>query len=57
LNKPSKLCRNKYRRFETAAEALRFAVEGLHTPLTYGAWIEVSDERFNGLDIAPIRSS
>jgi len=24
---PARLCRNKYRRFPTAAEALRFAVE------------------------------
>jgi hypothetical protein len=26
LAKPAKLCRNKYRRFPTVAEALRFAV-------------------------------
>jgi hypothetical protein len=32
LAKPAKLCCNKYRRFATAAEALRFALEDLRTP-------------------------
>ena len=51
LAQPAKLCRNKYRCFPTAAEALRFAVEVLRTPKAFGAWLEVGDERFNGTEI------
>jgi hypothetical protein len=51
LAKPAKLCRSKYRRFPTAAEALRFAVEDLRTPMAFGAWLEVEEERFNSQDI------
>ena len=32
LAKPAKGCRTKYRRFATAAEAIRYAVEELRTP-------------------------
>ena len=32
LSKPAKGCRTKYRRFATAAEALRFAVDELRIP-------------------------
>ena len=38
--------REKYRRFATAAEAIRYAVEDLRTPKAFGAWLQV-DERFN----------
>jgi hypothetical protein len=41
LAKPAKGSRTKYRRFETAAEALRYAVENLRTPKAFGAWLEV----------------
>jgi hypothetical protein len=51
LAKPAKLCRAKYRRFATAAEALRFAVEDLRTPKAFGVWLEVGDERFNSSEI------
>jgi hypothetical protein len=51
LAKPAKLCHNKYRRFATAAEALRFAVEDLRTPKAFGAWLDVGDERFNSIEI------
>jgi hypothetical protein len=51
LNKPTKLCRNKYRRFTTAAEALRFAGEDLQTPRALGAWLQVGDDRFNSIEI------
>ena len=37
--------REKYRRFATAAEAIRYAVEDLRTPKAFGAWLEVGDER------------
>ena len=43
--------RTKYRRFATAAEALRYAVEDLRTPKTLGAWLEVGDERFSSSEI------
>jgi hypothetical protein len=51
LAKPSKGNRTKYRRFATAAEALRYAVEDLRTPKAFGAWLEVGDERFNSSEI------
>ena len=37
-----------YRRFATAAEAIRFAVEELPALHTLGAWMQVGEERFNG---------
>jgi hypothetical protein len=46
LSKPAKGCRTKYRRFATAAEALRYAIEDLR-----GAWLEVGDERFDSTEI------
>jgi hypothetical protein len=39
------------RRFATAAEAIRFAVEDFPTIRALGAWMQVGDERFNGEDI------
>jgi hypothetical protein len=51
LAKPAKLCRPKYRRFATAAEALRFAIEDLQTPKFFGAWLQVGDERFDSGEI------
>jgi hypothetical protein len=51
LAKPAKGCRTKYRRFTTAAEALRFAVEDLQTPKAFGVWLQVGDERFNSNEI------
>ena len=43
--------REKYRRFATAAEAIRYAVEALRTPKAFGAWLEVGDARFNSSEI------
>ena len=37
-----------YRRFDTAAEAIRFAIEELPAPLLAGAYMQVEDERFAG---------
>ena len=37
LSKPLKGSRTKYRRFATAAEALRYAVEDLRIPKAFGA--------------------
>jgi len=41
----------KYRRFATAAEAIRYAVEVLRTPKAFGAHLEVGDQRLNSNDI------
>ena len=51
LAKPTKTSRENYRRFGTAAEAIRYAVETLPTPKAFAAWLEVGDERFNGTEI------
>jgi hypothetical protein len=47
LAKRTKSNREKYRRFATAAEAIRYAVETLRTPKAFGAWLQIGDERFN----------
>jgi hypothetical protein len=51
LSKPAKGSRTKYRRFATAAEALRYVVEDLRTPKDFGAHLEVGDERFDSSEI------
>jgi len=40
-----------YRRFATAAEAIRFVVEEFPAARALGAWMQVGDERFNGEEI------
>jgi hypothetical protein len=40
-----------YRRFGTAAEAIRFAVEDFPAIRTLGAWMQVGDERFDSDEI------
>jgi hypothetical protein len=39
-----------YRRFARAAEAIRFAVEELPALRTFGPWMKVGNEGFNGDD-------
>jgi len=53
LAKPMKGSRVKYRRFATAAEAIRCAVEDLRIriPKAFGAHLEVVDERFDSSEI------
>ena len=46
-----------YRRFATAAEAIRFAVEDFPAVRTLGAWMQVGDERFDGDDIQRLYDS
>ena len=43
--------RENYRRFATAAEAIRYAVEDLRTPKAFGVWLQVGDERFDSSEI------
>jgi hypothetical protein len=51
LAKRANNTRARYRRFPTAAEAIRYAVEDLRTLRTLGVWMQVGDERFNGDEI------
>jgi hypothetical protein len=51
LAKRTKNGRENYRRFTTAAEAIRYAVEDLRTPKAFGACLQVGDERFNSSEI------
>ena len=46
-----------YRRFATAAEAIRFAVEELPAVRTLSPWMQVGDERFNSDDILRLYQS
>jgi len=46
-----------YRRFATAAEAIRFAVEELPGVRTLGAWMQVGEARFNSEDIQRLYES
>ena len=46
-----------YRRFDTAAEAIRFAIEELPAPLLAGAYMQVEDERFAGEEIRELYES
>ena len=49
LSKPVKGSRTKYRRFATAAEAIR--VEELRTPKAFGAHLEVEYERCSSSEV------
>jgi len=40
-----------YRRFATAAEAIRFAVEDFPAMRALGAWMQVGDQRFGSDEI------
>jgi hypothetical protein len=51
LVKRTKNGRENYRRFATAAEAIRYAIETLRTPKAFGASLQVGDERFNSSEI------
>lgn len=46
-----------YRRFATAPEAIRFAVEEMPAVRTLGAWMQVGDERFDSDEISKLYES
>ncbi|MEQ9637187.1 MAG: hypothetical protein RLW68_14000 [Devosia marina] len=47
--KNSRRCtRERYRRFSTAAEAVRYTIETLPAELVGGSLLEVEEQRFNG---------
>ena len=52
---PSRIKKGKgritYKRFDTAAEALRFAVEEIPAAVLLGACLEVDEARFSGQEI------
>jgi len=47
----------KYRRFDKAAEAIRFAVEELPEPLLLGAYIQIDEQRLGHKDIRALYES
>jgi hypothetical protein len=47
----------KYRRFDRAADAIRFAVEELPEPLLLGAYIEIDEARIGHKDIRALYDS
>ena len=51
LSKRAGNTHTKYRRFASAAEAIRYAVEVLRTPKAFGAHLEVGEQRLNSSDI------
>jgi hypothetical protein len=47
----------KYRRFDKAAEAIRFAVEELPEPQLLGAYIQIDEQRFGHQEIRKLYES
>lgn len=47
----------KYRRFDKAAEAVRFAVEELPEPQLLGAYIQIDEQRFGHQEIRKLYES
>ena len=47
----------KYRRFDKAADAIRFAIEEMPEPLLLGATIQIDDQRLGHQDIRALYES
>lgn len=47
----------RYRRFDTAAEAIRFAIEELPPLMLVGACLQIEDERFDSDQIRELYQS
>ena len=47
----------RYKRFETAAEAIRFVVEDIAPPALLGAYLEVNETRFGVAEIHALYES
>ena len=47
----------KYRRFDHAADAIRFAIEELPEPLLLGAYIEINEKRLGHREIRALYES
>jgi hypothetical protein len=47
----------RHRRFATAADAIRFAVEEMPAVRTLGAWMQVGNERFDSDEISRLYES
>jgi hypothetical protein len=47
----------RYKRFETAAAALQFAIEDMPPPVLLGAFLEVEEERFDAEEMRSLYRS
>ena len=47
----------RYRRFDTAAEAICLAIEEIPAPMLIGVYLQVEDERFDGDQIRELYDS